>query len=319
MEDEIILFEEGKNIEQKKENLQNEEDKENQKDQNSSQETSQYEKNSENDIKFEPQSKKEEENKILDPEFKSTYILKYSRNKEELREVSKDTGLKKAENCSFMLNIKLVSKNSSSNCPQNLNNGESDTPTGEEKLLVIYCHEIAAFSFDEIYERKYELEDLFKESRYFRIFESLDEVKIIIDELIQINQNNPHKFFIEFKDNTLKIHMKLSFFDKEKEMILNIPKKQLSDEEKNNLLPGFLKEIQEKMNRLDKEYKILKFNNLAHSDKIKEFKYDNIDKKKNKLNKTEIKDDESIDESVNTNKSNILKRIISKSKRKKIN
>ena len=52
--------------------------------------------------------------------------------------------------------------------------------------------------------------------------------------------------------------MRLSFFDKEKEIIFNIPKKTLSDEDKNNLLPEFLKEIQKKMNSLKDENKKLK-------------------------------------------------------------
>ena len=52
---------------------------------------------------------------------------------------------------------------------------------------------------------------------------------------------------MEFKDKKLKIHMKFSFFDKEKEIIFNLPKKRLTDKEKNDLLPGLLKEMQAKM------------------------------------------------------------------------
>jgi hypothetical protein len=329
MEEEII-FEEERIIEQKIDNLQKDEEKDSQKEQNSSQETSQYEKNSEKDIKFEPKPdektikevKDEVENKAENLELISTYILKYSRSKEELKELSKDTNLKKAGNCSFMLNIKLTPKNLVSNIPQNKKKEEGKTPQGEEKFLIFYCHEIAAFSFDEIYERIYPIEELCKENKYFRIFETTDDAKIIIDELIQANQNNPKKFFIEFKDNELKIHMKLSFFDKEQEILFNIPKKKLTIEEKNNLLPNFLKEIQEKMNRLDKEYKKLKYNNLTHSDKNKEFKNDNIDESNKKLNKTEIneiRNNESFNESFNDTNNITLRSKIPKYKRKKIN
>ena len=52
--------------------------------------------------------------------------------------------------------------------------------------------------------------------------------------------------------------MKLSFFDEEKEIILNIPKKILNNADKINLLPDFLKEIQDKMNYLNEENKKLK-------------------------------------------------------------
>ena len=64
--------------------------------------------------------------------------------------------------------------------------------------------------------------------------------------------------------------MKLSFFDKEKEIVLNIPKKPLSDEDKVNLLPEFLKEIQDKMNHLNEENKKLKVKKLAFGNRSKE-------------------------------------------------
>ena len=49
--------------------------------------------------------------------------------------------------------------------------------------------------------------------------------------------------------------MKFSFFDKEKEIIFNLPKKKLTDKEKNDLLPGLLKEMQAKMFSLAYENK----------------------------------------------------------------
>ena len=292
MEEEII-FDEENMIKQKLDII---EKNEFQKDQNSSQETSQYEKSpkreEQSDSKIimlkEKEKEKIQKNEEKKEEMKTTYFLNYSRKKEELKKLSTDTKLKKAGNCSYMLDIKLIPKNTfSKNCEKI----KGETPMAPEYFLVIYCHEIAAFSFDEIYERIYSLEDLCKENRYFRIFESNNEAKIAVDEFITINKNNPKKFFFEFKDNKFKIHMKFSFFDKEKEIIFNIPKKNLTIKEKNELLPEFLKEIQDKMNSLAVENKKLKNKNLAQSYKIKKLKNNlNNDESKDKLNKTEIND-----------------------------
>ena len=295
MEEEII-FDEENIIEQKIDII---EKNELQKEQNSSQETSQYERSpkreeklSDSPIIIEKEKEKEkekiEENEEKKEEIKSTYILNYSRKKEELKKLSTDTKLKKAENCSYMLDIKLIPKNKTS---ENCDKTKGETPMAPEYFLVIYCHEIAAFSFDEFYERIYTLEDLCKENRYFRIFESNDGAKILIDEFITMNKNDPKKFFFEFKDNKFKIHMKFSFFDKEKEIILNIPKKHLTIKEKNELLPELLKEIQDKMNNLAVENKKLKNKSLSQSYKIKKLKNDlNTEESNDKLNKTEIKE-----------------------------
>lgn len=240
-------------IEQDVGKIENYEEKEFQKEQNSSFDTSHYESSPKKEEIFSEKSiiqisqnffEKEEKIEEIKTKSISTYILNYTRKKEELKEVAADTGLRKAENCNFQLDLKIIQKINYSK--------DSKTP---ENYLSFYCHEIAAFYFDEIYERIYSLEELFKEYRYFRIFESNDEIKAAIDEFIKTNQTKPKKFFIEFKDKKLKIHMKFSFFDKEKEIIFNLPKKKLSDKEKNYLLPGLLKEMQTKMFRLAYENK----------------------------------------------------------------
>ena len=282
MEEEIKLDKENI-IEQNLENIGKDEEKEFQKDLNSSLETSQYESSPKKEEIFSEKSiiqinqnffEKEEKTEEIKTKSISTYILKYSRKKEELKEVAADTGLQKAENCLLQLDIKIIQKINSSK--------DSKIP---ENFLVIYCHEIAAFYFDEIYERIYSLEELCKENRYFRIFESNDEAKSAIDEFIKTNQKKPKKFFIEFKDKKLKIHMKFSFFDKEKEIILNIPKKLLSDKEKNDLIPGLLKEIQTKMYSLAEENKKLQIKNLTHSC---DFNNNNLNDSTEKLNKSNI-------------------------------
>ena len=186
---------------------------------------------------------------LTDPYATTTYILKYKRSKEELKEYAIETNLPKSENCLFMLNIKILKSNLVESTDEN-----SESPN----FLVICCHEIAAIYFDEIYERIYTLEDLYNENIFFKVFDKVEEARNILDESIKNNEKNPKKIFINLKDKELKLHMKLSFFDKEKEIIINIPKKILTDKDKNNLLPEFLKEIQEKMNHLTEENKKLK-------------------------------------------------------------
>jgi hypothetical protein len=286
MEEEIIFNEENI-IEQDLDKRQKEEEIESQKEQNSSQETSQYEKSPKKEqihsetsipqITFNEYKKEKEIAQI------STYILNYTRNKEELKELFTDTKLKKSENCVYKLDIKLIPNGS---VITNKSKKNEKTPSELDYFLVIYCHEIAALSFDEVYEKIYSLKDLCKESRFFRIFESTDEAKVAIDEFITINQKNPNKFFVEFENKVLKIHMKFSFFDKEKEIVFNVPQKILGIKGKNELLPGFLKEIQEKLYRLADENNKLKIKNLTHSFIIKKFKY-NLGESNEKLNKTE--------------------------------
>ena len=220
-------------------------------------------------------NKNNPENQEQDLEATSTYILKYTRKGDELKELAVETGLRKSENCLFMLNIKLIKSDSISIIEQDEENKEKEkeTPKEPENFLVFCCHEIAAIYFDEIYERIYTLKDLANENKYFKVFESTEEAKIVIDETIRTNEKNAKKIFIGFKDKELKLHMKLSFFDKEKEIVLNIPKKPLSDEDKINLLPEFLKEIQDKMNHLNDENKKLKAKKLAFVNRGKDNKY----------------------------------------------
>jgi len=220
-------------------------------------------------------NKNNPENQEQDLEATSTYILKYTRKGDELKELAVETGLRKSENCLFMLNIKLIKSDSISIIEQDEENKEKEkeTPKEPENFLVFCCHEIAAIYFDEIYERIYTLKDLANENKYFKVFESTEEAKIVIDETIRTNEKNAKKIFIGFKDKELKLHMKLSFFDKEKEIVLNIPKKPLSDEDKINLLPEFLKEIQDKMNHLNDENKKLKAKKLAFGNRGKDNKY----------------------------------------------
>ena len=224
-------------------------------------------KNNEDKINIEKDNnesdQKEEE---MELESTSTYILKYTRKGDELKEISVETGLRKSENCLFMLNIKLIKSDSVLT--------EDNTPQeNSENFLVFCCHEIAAIYFDEIYERVYTLDDLIKENKHFRALESTEEAKNVIDKTIRKNEKNDKKIFLSFKNNELKLHMKLSFFDEDKEIVLNIPKKILTDEDKINLLPEFLKEIQDKMNHLSEENKKMKIKRTkAYNNRIKEIK-----------------------------------------------
>ena len=189
----------------------------------------------------------EEENDMeeKDEELKdtiSTYILKYTRKNNEPRESSYDKELIKSKHCLFMIEFKILQGK-------------------KEKFLLIYCHEIAAIYFDEIYEKKYSLNDLYKENRHFRIFDDIEEAKKVIDEILNNNNSNSKKIFIDLKDNIFRLHLNITFFDKENEVIFSIPKKHINDKERIRLLPEFLKEIQIKMNHLEEDNKRLKNEN----------------------------------------------------------
>ena len=219
---------------------------------NKEQENIQKEEKENNEEKKEenkPEEKKEENpNEEEQEESSSSYILKYVRKNNEPRESAYDKELIKTKKCLYMIEFKIL-KNK------------------EEKYLLVYCHEIAAIYFDEIYEKKYSLNDLYKENRHFRIFEDVEEAKNIIDEILNNNATNNKKIFIDCQDNNFKLHLKISFFDKENEVILNIPKKDITDKERIRLLPEFLKEIQIKMNHLEEDNKKLKneFKNMGEN------------------------------------------------------
>ena len=261
--------EEKEEIDEEKEEESNEEnEEESNNNKNNNEKNEEMQKNEiETNINTEKEIEQEQKNPDdLDLEATSTYILKYTRKGDELKEIAEETGLRKSENCLFMLNIKLIKSDSVLT--------ENNTPLEtSENFLVFCCHEIAAIYFDEIYERVYTLDDLAKENKYFKVFESTEEAKNVIDETIRKNEKNDKKIFLAFKDKELKLHMKLSFFDKEKEIVLNIPKKKLNDEDKINLLPEFLKEIQDKMNHLSEENKNLKIKKTkVYNNRIKEIK-----------------------------------------------
>ena len=244
-------------MEQEQEKNQKEEEKPNQEEEEFDEEDEEEKDKSKNDQIIEnKEPQKEQENKIeeiktlekkdenINPEQEqeessSSYILKYVRKSNEPRESAYDKELIKSKKCLYMIEFKIMK-------------GKN------EKYLLVYCHEIAAIYFDEIYEKKYSIKDLYNENRHFRIFDEVDEAKDIIDEILNNNATNNKKIFIDCQDNIFKLHIKISFFDKENEVILNIPKKNITDEERIRLLPEFLKEIQIKMNHLEEDNKKLK-------------------------------------------------------------
>ena len=259
---------------------------------------------------------------IIDPFSTTTYILKYRRSKEELKELAIETNLPKSENCLFMINLKimknenLTEKNENS---QNIKN-EDEIINNSNNFLVICCHEIAAIYFDEIYERIYTLEDLFKENIFFKVFDNIEEARNILDESIKNNEKNSKKLFIKLKDKELKLHMKLSFFDKEKEIIFNIPKKILSDKDKNNLLPEFLKEIQEKRNHLKEENKKLRTKKMMMSSTHpSDFLIETEIKKENEVKVAKIEENNDIKNKTSNNieSKSVKKKIIKKKIKKK--
>ena len=267
------------------------------------------------------QNQEEKEKEVYDPYSTTTYILKYRRTKEELKELAIETNLPKSETCYFMINIKLLKND---NIDATNSNTEISNENIDAEFLSISCHEIAAVYMDEIYERIYTLDDLCKEIKYFKIFDKIEEARNIIDESLKNNEKNQKKIFINFQNKELKLHMKLSYWDREKEIVFNIPKKILTEKEKNSLLPEFLKEIQQKMNHLKDENKKLKAKNVLLQQSSKgssdfliesEFRKDN-DLKNGLMNEN---NEEKINET-NIETRSVKKKIIKKKKiKKKIN
>ena len=233
-------------VEEIKENKEEDQTPEKKEDNKDSQNIQKNNENLENEkiIIDKKDEKKENEEDIEQEqeESSSSYILKYTRKSNEPRESAYDKELIKPKHCLYMIEFKIMKRKT-------------------EKYLLVYCHEIAAIYFDEIYEKKYLLNDLYKENRHFRIFDDVEEAKNIIDEILNNNANNTKKIFIDCQDNIFKLHLNISFFDKDNEVILNIPKKDITDKERIRLLPEFLKEIQIKMNHLEEDNKKLKNEN----------------------------------------------------------
>lgn len=182
--------------------------------------------------------------KQKDNPMKSSYILKYTRKKNELKELTQETNLPKAKNSLFMLDFIIIKNNEENN----------------ESLLQINCHEIAAIHFEDYYERIYSYNDIIKENKYFKAIDNIEEIKDILDYILSENYKNSKKIFIKLENNTLYLHIMLTYFDTIKEIIFNIPKKILKDEEKIIMLPIAMKEIQTKMNYYEKENKKYKKN-----------------------------------------------------------
>ena len=112
--------------------------------------------------------------------------------------------------------------------------------------------------------------------------------------IISINNYDTKNRFLE--------NLNISFFDKDNEVILNIPKKNITDKERIKLLPEFLKEIQIKMNHLEEDNKKLKN------------EYKNMGVGENSLNGVGGADDEFFGEKERKNKGGkgIKKKIIKK-------
>ena len=197
-----------------------------------------------------PEEEEEEETIEEDTQSTTAYVLKYTRKSNEPRESAYNKELIKPKNCLFMIEFKIM-------------HGRKNT------YLLVYCHEIAAIYFDEIYEKKYSIKDLYQEDRHFRIFDDVKEAKNIVDEILKNNTKNTNKIYIDLKDNTFRLHLNMIFFDKETEIVFNINKKNITDEERIRLLPEFLNEIQIKMRNLEDVNKKLKKNkNLNQSEII---------------------------------------------------
>ena len=171
----------------------------------------------------------------------SIYIIKYTRKNKELYQSINDTHPVKAKHCLFMLDLNIIKNN--------------DKNKKNESLLHIKFHEMAEIHFEDYYERVYTYKDIIKENKYFKALDNIENIKEIIDYVLRQNLKNSQKIWIQIENNILKLHIMLTYFDKIKEVVLNIPRKVLNEYEKKNLLPMVLKEMQHKMKFYEKENK----------------------------------------------------------------
>ena len=215
--------------------------------------------------------------KQKDTQSQSTYIIKYTRKKAELKELIEATQLPKAKQSLFMLELILIKNNNKDN----------------ESLLHIKCHEIAAVHFEDYYERIYSYDDISKENRYFKALDNIEEIKDALDFVLSQNFKNSKKIFIELKNNTFILHVMLSYFDTIKEIILTVPQKILKEEEKILLLPMAMKEIQQKITFYEKENKKIK--NKEKKNESNEFNFTFYDYYLMQMNEKEKREKEKIE------------------------
>ena len=178
-------------------------------------------------------------------ELNSTYIIKYTRKNKELYQSINETHPVKAKHCLFMLDLNIIKNN--------------DKNKKKESLLHIKFHEMAEIHFEDYYERVYTYKDIIKENKYFKALDNIENIKEVIDYVLRQNLKNSQKIWIQIENNILKLHIMLTYFDKIKEIVLNIPRKVLKENEKKTLLPMVLKEMQQKMKFYEKENKKYKY------------------------------------------------------------
>ena len=178
-------------------------------------------------------------------ELNSTYIIKYTRKNKELYQSINETHPVKTKHCLFMLDLNIIKNN--------------DKNKKNESLLHIKFHEMAEIHFEDYYERVYTYKDIIKENKYFKALDNIENIKEVIDYVLRQNLKNSQKIWIQIENNILKLHIMLTYFDKIKEIVLNIPRKVLKENEKKILLPMVLKEMQQKMKFYEKENKKYKY------------------------------------------------------------
>ena len=140
--------EKSANEEEEESEANNDENIQNQEINNQEEQSQENEQEPEENINEQNQEEKEKE--VVDPFATTTYILKYKRTKEELKELAVETNLPKSETCFFMINIKLIKND---NADMTNSNTDISNENLEPEYLSISCHEIAAIYMDEIYER----------------------------------------------------------------------------------------------------------------------------------------------------------------------
>ena len=137
------------------------------------------------------------------------------------------------------------------------------------------------------YEKSFELNELISISKWFKIFDSLDEVFEDIIKLMGKNQIN-----IEMEENIPKLVFNINM-EKIKKFEIILEKKELSKDEMINNLIKENKELKERVNNLEKRLNSLeeRFNNFERNKNSEKTKGNNINEE-SEIWKSDIIDDE---------------------------
>ena len=116
----------------------------------------------------------------------------------------------------------------------------------KEQYLTIKIESINIENCESFYQVKYKIEDLYKLNKYFRQFDTIDEVikSLIINDKIIKEKGNAQTYIINFENSFLNLKMKLFLMSGEIQLInLKMDKINRTEKEINDKLKEYIKYI----------------------------------------------------------------------------